>query len=106
MDNALPEGDQGGNLVTIKVAGKRLKLHSYWDDGIGTFPKTRPGFVPPPLSEIPPAVAKALAGNPDTDPALKLDDPFNYDAWANESFELAKTVAYKGMKNGVTPTAA
>jgi len=45
VDNALPEGDQGGNLVTIKVAGKRLKLHSYWDDGIGTFPKTRPGFV-------------------------------------------------------------
>jgi len=27
-------------------------------------------------------------------------------AWANESFELAKGVAYKGVKNGVKPSAA
>lgn len=106
VDRTHREGDEGGNLLKIKVAGNKVKLHGYWDGGIGTFPKTRPGFVPPPLSEIPPAVAKALVGNPDTDPELKLDDPFNYDAWADESFELAKTVAYKGMKNGVTPTAA
>jgi hypothetical protein len=50
-------------------------------------------------------VAKALAGNPDTNPKLKLDDPFNYDAWADESFALAQSTAYKGVKNGVTPSA-
>jgi hypothetical protein len=37
---------------------------------------------------------------------LKLDDPFNFAAWADESFALAKSTAYKGMQNGVTPTAA
>jgi hypothetical protein len=105
VDSTHLEGDEGGNKVTIKVAGKSVKLHSYWDGGIGTFPKTRPGFVPPPLSEIPPAVAKALAGNPPSDPELKLNDPFNYDAWADESFALAQSTAYKGMKNGVTPSA-
>jgi hypothetical protein len=37
---------------------------------------------------------------------LKLNDPFNYSAWADESFALAKSTAYKGMQNGVKPSAA
>jgi len=106
VSSANPEGDQGGNLVTIKVGSKKVKLHSYWDGGIGSFPKTGPNFAPPPLSQIPAAAAKAMAGNPDTDPKLKLDDPFNYDAWADESFALAQSTAYKGMKNGVMPSAS
>jgi len=106
VDSAHPEGDRGGNLVSIKISGKTTNLHSYWDGGIGSFPKTGPNFAPPPLSQIAPAAATARAGNPDTDPDLKLDDPFNYMAWANESLTLAKDVAYKGMKNGVKPSAA
>ncbi len=106
VSSAKPEGDQGGNLLTIKVGSKMVKLHAYWDGGIGSFPKTGPNFAPPPLSRIPAAAAKAMAGNPDADPKLKLDDPFNYDAWADESFALAQSVAYKGMKNGVTPSAS
>jgi S1/P1 nuclease len=105
VDSAHPEGDLGGNLVRIMVAGKKTNLHSYWDGGIGSFPKTRPNFAPPPLSQIPAAAAKAMAGNPDTDPDLKLDDPFNFNAWADESLALAKSVAYKGMKDGGKPTA-
>jgi len=104
VSSALPEGDRGGNLVSITVAGKKTNLHSYWDGGIGRFPKTGPNFAPPPLSQIPAAAAKAMAGNPDTDPDLKLDEPFNFSAWADESFALAKSVAYKGMKNGVKPS--
>lgn len=103
---ALPEGDRGGNSVSITVAGKTTNLHSYWDGGIGSFPKTGPNFVPPPLSQIGPAVATALAGNPATNPKVKLNDPFNFDAWADESFALAKSTAYNGMQNGATPTAA
>lgn len=106
VSKALPEGDRGGNLVSIKVAGKKTNLHSYWDGGIGNFPKTGPNFAPPPLSQIGPAAAQAMIGNPDTNPALKLDDPFNFNSWADESFALAKSTAYKGMKNGVTPSAA
>lgn len=111
VSSALPEGDRGGNLVSIKIPGqdgklKKTNLHSFWDGGIGTFPKTGPNFRPPPLSQIPAAAAKATAGNPDSDPDLKLDEPFNFSAWADESFDLAKDVAYKGMKNGAKPTVA
>ena len=110
VDSANPEGDRGGNLVSIMIPGtggalKKTNLHSYWDGGIGTFPRTGANFAPPPLSQIPAAAAKAMAGNPATDPDLKLDDPFNFSAWAEESLAVAKDVAYKGMQNGVKPSA-
>lgn len=106
VSSANPDGDRGGNLVSIKVAGKKTNLHSYWDGGIGNFPKTGPNFAPPPLSQIPGAAAAAMAGNPATDPKVKLNDPANFSAWSDESFALAKSTAYKGMQNGVTPSAA
>ena len=63
VTSANPEGDRGGNLVSIMVRcdGKKTNLHSYWDGGIGAFPKTGPNFAPPPLSQIPAAAAKAMA---------------------------------------------
>ena len=111
VSSANPQGDRGGNLVAIKVPGKngtvkRTNLHSYWDGGLGTFPPTGANFRPPPLSSIPAAAARAKRGNPATDPALKLDDPFNFSSWANESFILSKDFAYQGISNGSTPTAA
>ena len=110
VSSANPEGDRGGNLVKIKIVAadghiKETNLHSYWDNGLGTFPLSGPNFAPPPLSQIPDAVAKAKAGNPATDRKLKLNDPTNYQAWADESFELAKSVTYKGITNGSKPTA-
>ena len=111
VDSANPEGDRGGNLVSLIVPDKNGKLkktnlHSFWDGGIGNFPPTGLDFKPPPLSQIPAAAAKAKAGNPDTAPGLKLYDPFNFSAWSEESLTFAKDVAYKGMKNGTKPTAA
>jgi hypothetical protein len=35
---------------------------------------------------------------------VNLKNPFNFSGWADESFALAKTVAYKGLT--ATPTAA
>ena len=106
VTSANPEGDRGGNLVKLKIAGKTTNLHSYWDGGIGSFPPTGPNFTPPPLSKIGPAVTKALQGNPDTNPKLKLNDPTNFDSWAQESLALAQSTAYKGITSGGTPTAA
>ena len=112
VDHAHPTGDQGGNLVSVKVpcAGgtHNVNLHSYWDSGVETFPKTGPPptYQPPPLSEIPAATATAKKSNPDTDPALKLNDPTNYKLWANESFTLAKNTAYAGIANGTQVNAA
>lgn len=113
VSRALPHGDQGGNLLTIKITDsngnlRSVKLHSYWDGGLESFPKGGPApeFLPPPLNKIPPAAAAAMRGNPANDPAIKLNDPFNFPAWANESFGLAKSVAYNGMSNGVEPNLA
>lgn len=110
VDSAHPDGDRGGNLVGIMVAesgGKgapskprRSNLHSFWDGGMGTFPPTGPDFEPPPLSQIPAAAARVTKGNPPTAAGLKLDDPFDFKSWADESFQLAKDVAYKDVKNG------
>ena len=112
VDKKHAEGDRGGNDLVIKVRRngvlKPVNLHSYWDGGIDTFPKEGPGpaFTPPPLSQIPPAAATMTNGNPDTDPALKLDQPFDFQGWADESNKLARNVAYKNVANGKQPNAA
>lgn len=108
VDSAHPQGDQGGNLFKIKVDGNDVKLHSYWDGGLASFPKggPPPTFTPPALATITPAVSLALMGHPDTDPDLKLNEPFNYAQWAAESFQFSKDSVYDGIAPGETPTAA
>lgn len=111
VDSAHPEGDRGGNLLKIKITGsngqtKTTNLHSYWDGGLTTFPPTGPNFAPPPLSQVSAAAARAKLGNPATDPRLHLDDAFNFQMWADESFALAQDVVYKGISNNGRPTTA
>jgi hypothetical protein len=111
VTGANPHGDQGGNLFKLKLANgdgtfKNTNLHSYWDGGIGAFPRTGPNFAPPPLRLIDPAAKLAKRGNPANNPDLKLDDPFNFDAWADESFEWGQKLVYEGLESGGTPTAA
>ena len=111
VSSAHTHGDKGGNLFKIKVIGangklKDTNLHSYWDGGIGAFPPTGPNFAPPRLRTIAPAARLARQGNPATNPALKLNEPFNFDAWAEESFELGQNVVYNGIRTGRRPTAA
>jgi hypothetical protein len=107
VSSANPQGDRGGNLVSIKGVGSK-NLHSYWDGGLATFPREGPPpkFTPPSLAKVAAAAKKAAAANPDTDTGLNLNDPTNFQSWADESFTLAKDVAYKGITNGSTPSAA
>jgi hypothetical protein len=102
-----PDGDHGGNFVFIKVPGrpKKVKLHSYWDSGLDSFPPTGQHFAPPPLSLIPAAALLAKNENPPNDPKIKLDEPMSFQDWADESFKLAKTVVYKDINNGSAPDA-
>lgn len=111
VDKDHPDGDRGGNLVSLMIPvkngqPKKTNLHSYWDGGIGAFPPTGPNFAPPSLKLIPAAAARARAGNPPTARGVNLKNPLNFSGWADESFVLAKTVAYKGITNGATPTAS
>jgi len=111
VSSALHDGDRGGNLVNLKIrqangTTKTTNLHSYWDGGIGTFPRTGPNFAPPPLSQIPRPVAVIVRSYPATDAALNLNNPTDFAGWAGESHQLAKDVAYKGITNNARPTKA
>ncbi len=111
VDKANPDGDRGGNLVSINITDKNgnprtTNLHSFWDGGIGSFPPSGPNFAPPPLNQIPAAATRARAGNPATGAGVNLNAPMNFKGWSEESFALAKSVAYKGIENGSTPNAA
>ena len=106
VDRNHKHGDEGGNKFFVNVSGNTLKLHSYWDGGLGQFPRGGgpPEFIPPPLSEIPPAVALALPGNPETNPGLQLDNPLDFEMWAEESSYLSKKYAYDGLAPNATPS--
>jgi hypothetical protein len=111
VDSTNPEGDRGGNLVKLRIrmpngTFKNTNLHSYWDGGIGSFPKTGPNFRPPPLTQIPAAARLAKRGNPATDPDLNLDNPTDFAGWVGESHAFGKDVAYNGITNNAIPTAA
>ena len=111
VSRAHPDGDAGGNLFKIKIVSpngqlKDSNLHSYWDGGIGAFPPTGPNFAPPPLRSIAPAATRAMIGNPDTNPGLKLDDPLNFQAWAEEGMWFGENRVYVGIRSGRQPGAA
>ena len=57
VDKKNPGGDQGGNLFFIKVPD-RVKLHSFWDGGLNSFPRGGgpPDFEPPPQNQIDSAI--------------------------------------------------
>jgi hypothetical protein len=104
-----PMGDEGGNEFMIKLAtaggrSETEKLHSYWDGGIGDFPKAGPNFAPPPLSQIGPAVTRVITEFPDSDAAWKAGGPFAYAAWARESTDLARSTAYNGIAPNGEPS--
>jgi hypothetical protein len=103
VTSGLPEGDRGGNDFIVKVRdqnghSRQEKLHSYWDGGLGTFPKEGPHFTPPPDGEIPPAVETILREHPDTDPQITAGGPFGFQSWANESRQLGIDAAYDHLK--------
>lgn len=108
VDKKNRRGDEGGNLFFVRVpTGKanqfrEIKLHSYWDGGLDSFPKGGgpPSFTPPALKRIPPAVLVVVKANPEDDPAIGLDNPTDFQAWADESSGLAREFAYGGVEPG------
>ena len=110
VDSGHPQGDRGGNDFFVKVSDvngnpKTLKLHSYWDGGLDSFPKGGPNFSPPPLDKIPAAASVAMRGNPATNPFLRLDNPTDFAGWARESSDLAQRKAYDGLAPNGTASA-
>jgi hypothetical protein len=105
VSEKFPKGDLGGNLVVIMDKGKKSNLHSYWDDGIGDFPKSYPpDYVPPPIEKITPIAERITAEFPDTDFRWRAGGPFDYAGWAEESLQLAEDVAYPRITEGSQPS--
>ena len=104
-----PDGDRGGNSFMVRLVGaggkvKKVKLHSYWDGGIDDFPKAGPNFAPPSLESIDPVAARVIAEFPDTDPKWKVGGAFDFEGWAKESTDLARSVAYRGIAPNGQPS--
>jgi hypothetical protein len=109
VTKGLPEGDRGGNSFSLVFPGKdggvrKVNLHSYWDGGINNFPKPGPNFAPPSPAQIAPAAARIAAEFPDTDDGWKAGGPDGFEVWAQESTELAGTVAYNKIKPNSQPS--
>src|SRR5215213_9927789 len=56
VDSEHQDGDRGGNGFNVTVPDAnggttKSNLHSFWDSGLGSFPKGGPNFSPPPLNK-------------------------------------------------------
>jgi hypothetical protein len=95
------DGDAGGNFFRLK--GRPDNLHSYWDGAGGNFETE---LRPPLDSDERKLLARYAAGLMQEFPrskfAQKLQqrDPAR---WADESHQLARTVAHKGVKEDTEP---
>jgi hypothetical protein len=81
-----PNGDDGGNGVTIRDGSVTKKLHAFWDGLLGTSSAPQAGVT---VGQTLPAVNAGLAGN--LDPRV----------WITESFTAAKSNAYKQPPIGI-----
>ena len=102
---AYRDGDMGGNKFGIKVNGRGMNLHRFWDDVLGDDPMYLDDTSDRQARIHRQAVtaATALRGRelPDAD-RERLEKNRTFQSWAEESFELAKTVAYqKGDGTGL-----
>jgi S1/P1 Nuclease len=88
-----PDGDKGGNSVTVWVGGQSAPLHSIWDDLEGF--NTR--LID--IRAVADRLEKAHPPSEFTEQLTKMDAK----DWAMESFELAKTKVYlNGQIPGVS----
>src|ERR1051325_2691799 len=110
VSQAFPEGDRGGNeffIVGINSQGKRqkVKLHSFWDEGIGSFPRMGAHFKPPPIEEVTAGANDILAKCPGSEGGWTNGVPVGYEKWAQESSAIAEQFVYKDLVEGQMPGA-
>jgi S1/P1 Nuclease len=97
LSSALPEGDDGGNKVTLNCTGCPTNLHKFWDDVLGVTTKLS---APPEEKGLPEeasiraiiAFAKKLRR-----PNRRLAAKSSEAVWALESFDAAQRTVYPGL---------
>lgn len=98
-----PKGDLGGNRFGVRVNGRKWKLHAYWDDLLGEdadytddSPKRQANLFKQAVTLAESLRGLTLSGG-DND---RLAKNLTFASWSEESFELAKTVAYQKTDGG------
>ncbi|MDE2125017.1 MAG: S1/P1 nuclease [Armatimonadetes bacterium] len=99
---AHPEGDRGGNDFWVAIPGYRgrvrhIRLHAWWDEGLGDFPPNGSHGAAPAASTIQSAAAAIVRQFPPAAGGWAAGGPYNYSAWAHESFDIARTEVYAGL---------
>jgi hypothetical protein len=91
-------GDQGGNLFGVRAAGRKTKLHAYWDDLLGIDSNYADDSAKHQV-EIYQAALNVAANLRNLQVAdadqMKLSKNTTFLSWSKESFELAKSVGYQ-----------
>ncbi len=83
-----PNGDRGGNRSLIRIDGRVVQMHHFWDGLLGTS-TTRSQ-----LSKTVLEIEKLVDEHP-TVIANDLKNNLTPESWAKESFELGKRLAYR-----------
>jgi hypothetical protein len=79
-----PRGDQGGNQLIVNARHNVINLHAFWDGILGNYQETDA------IAHVADRIATAHPRS-EFPAALNVAD---FDKWALESFDLAKTVVY------------
>ncbi len=91
-------GDLGGNKFGVKINGRGWKLHAFWDDVLGedsNYADDSPEHQQKVFLDAM-KVADRLRGMQfSAADAEKLAKNRSFASWSQESYELAKTVAYQ-----------
>ena len=99
---AIPTGDQGGNLFLVAMPEKNL--HWYWDNAAEWLPNLDAEKKETWTAAIPDLAAKLTAElPPEAFPERTEKDP---NAWARESYALALSTTYEGIVPNTVPTEA
>ena len=105
----LPDGDMGGNLYPLNESFSNqsiTELHALWDSVVTSFDRdVIPPFSADEWAWIGEAATNITQENPRTSfTESELESPV--DVWIAESFEIAKTVVYRGITENGLPSKA
>lgn len=101
---AHPGGDRGGNDFSIRDVSSSRDLHAWWDSGLGQFETIQPKFLEgnnPPLEQL---ALEVVSDYPRS--VMEEIRHTDFRKWADESYTLAKSFAYDGLKEAATPPPA
>eukprot|EP01079_Euglenida_sp_SAG-EU17-18_P009870 gene9870-1779_t len=100
FNNRFNKGNRGGNYFTVTFQNQSTELHAVWDGAVGLYTQSfhRPLSGSDP-SYIQGQAASLVEQHPHVNASQLNSD---YLGWANESLDLARTIAYGSLSPGDT----